>query len=282
MNHSPMPLQAQVPAVKSTPAARRIPRRFWSEARFGVLCGVALAIPLLVLALLFGSVLVQALPRLDLQFLTSYPSRFAERAGILPALVGTAYLMVLTAAMSVPVGVGAAIYLEEYARPSRLTSFIEVNIANLAGVPSVVYGILGLGVFSEFLDLGPTLLAGGLTLAVMSLPVIVVASREAIRAVPQSIRLGAYALGATKWEAVWKSVLPYARVGLVGAVVGVHGDDRGLVLPPTVAPVQVVVVPIVFKGKAEAVLANRLAKPRGKRSFSNNLRVADSFGIGRH
>lgn len=152
-------------------------------------------------------------------FLTSYTSRFPARAGIKAALYGSVWLMGLTALFSFPVGVGAAIYLQELAPRNRLSTFIEANIANLAGVPSVVYGILGLGVFVRFMGLGDSLLAGGLTLAVMSLPVIIIAAREAIGAVPDSIRLGAYALGATKWQTVRHHVLPAALPGTLTGVI---------------------------------------------------------------
>lgn len=152
-------------------------------------------------------------------FLGNFVSRFPARAGIKAALYGSLFLMGLTAAFSFPIGVGAAIYLEEFAPKNRLTNFIEANIANLAGVPSVVYGILGLGIFVRFMGMGPSLLAGGLTLAVMSLPVIIITCREALRAVPQGVRLAAYALGATKWQAVRHHVLPAALPGtLTGAI----------------------------------------------------------------
>lgn len=152
-------------------------------------------------------------------FLGNFVSRFPARAGIKAALYGSLFLMGLTAAFSFPVGVGAAIYLEEFAPKNRLTNFIEANIANLAGVPSVVYGILGLGIFVRFMGMGPSLLAGGLTLAVMSLPVIIITCRESLRAVPDSIRQAAYALGATKWQAVRHHVLPAAMPGtLTGAI----------------------------------------------------------------
>jgi phosphate transport system permease protein len=174
-------------------------------------------------------------------FLTSYVSRFPARAGIKAALVGSAYLMVLTAFLCFPVGVGAAIYLEEFAPRNRVTNFVEANIANLAGVPSVVYGLLGLGVFARFFRMGPSLLAGALTLAVMSLPVIIVAAREAIRAVPESIRLGAYALGATKWQTVRRQVLPAALPGtLTGTILAL---SRAI---GETAPLLVIGLPIVI------------------------------------
>ena len=152
-------------------------------------------------------------------FLNNFVSRFPRRAGIKAALVGSVYLMGLVALVSFPLGVGAAVFLEELAPRNRLAAFVEANIANLAGVPSVVYGILGLGVFVRFAGMGPSLLAGALTLSVMSLPVIIIAAREAIRAVPESVRLGAYALGASKLQTVWRQVLPAAVPGtLTGAI----------------------------------------------------------------
>ncbi|HUR17977.1 MAG TPA: phosphate ABC transporter permease PstA [Acidimicrobiales bacterium] len=152
-------------------------------------------------------------------FFGNFVSRFPARAGIKAAVYGTVWLMGLTALFSFPVGVGAAIYLEEFAPKNRVTNFVEANIANLAGVPSVVYGILGLGVFVRFMGMGPSLLAGGLTLGVMSLPLIVIAAREALRAVPDSIRLAAYALGATQWQTVRHHVLPAALPGTMTGVI---------------------------------------------------------------
>ena len=174
-------------------------------------------------------------------FLSNYVSRLPARAGIRAALVGSAYLMVLTTLFCFPIGVGAAIYLEEFAPRNRVTNFVEANISNLAGVPSVVYGLLGLGIFARFLRLGPSLLAGALTLAVMSLPVIIVASRESIRAVPSGIREGAYALGATKWQTVRRQVLPAALPGtLTGTILAL---SRAI---GETAPLLVIGLPIVI------------------------------------
>jgi phosphate transport system permease protein len=174
-------------------------------------------------------------------FLTSYVSRLPARAGVKAALAGSAYLMVLTALFCFPIGVGAAIYLEEFAPRNRLTNFVEANIANLAGVPSVVYGLLGLGIFARFLRMGPSLLAGALTLAVMSLPVIIVAAREAIRAVPDGVRLGAFALGATRWQTVRRQVLPAAMPGtLTGTILAL---SRAI---GETAPLLVIGLPIVI------------------------------------
>ncbi len=195
----------------------RVGGRLFSLAMY---CAVGLA--LLSLAALIGQTVVKGAPSLSLDFLTSYPSRInPDSSGVQSALVGTLLLIVLTAAFVVPVGVATALYLEEYAdRTKWWNRMIEVNIQNLAAVPSVVYGILGLAfIVRGPLSLGPVLLAGGLTLGLLVLPVVIIVSREAIRAVPPSIRDGALALGATKWQTVSKQVLPGARAGIVTGLV---------------------------------------------------------------
>ncbi|MFH0851099.1 MAG: phosphate ABC transporter permease PstA [Candidatus Bathyarchaeota archaeon] len=176
---------------------------------------IAVAISLLSLVVILGDALFDGLPYLNWRFITSYPSRFPSRAGILPALVGSVWLVALTALFSFPLGVCAAIYLEEYAPKNRVTEFIQVNIANLAGVPSIVYGLLGLGLFVDTLALGRSVLAGALTMTLLILPVIIIASREAIRSVPKDYREGAYALGATKWKVTRQIVLPEAFPGIL-------------------------------------------------------------------
>lgn len=192
------------------------------DAAFAWLLFVGTLLAVLVLFVLLLQIFDTGWDRLaadPIGFLTNFVSRLPRRAGIKAALVGSIYLMGLVALISFPIGLGAALYLEELAPRNRLANFVEANIANLAGVPSVVYGILGLGVFVRFASMGPSLLAGALTLSVMSLPVIIIAAREAIRAVPSSIRLGAYALGATKLQTVWTQVLPAALPGtLTGAI----------------------------------------------------------------
>jgi phosphate transport system permease protein len=178
--------------------------------------------------------MADGLPRLSLEFFTSYPSRKAELAGILPSAVGTLYLMVLTAAIALPLGVGSAIYLEEYGKQSRLATLIEINIANLAGVPSVIYGLLGLGLFVRTLAMGRSLLAGACTLSLLVLPVVVVASREALRTVPMAIREACLALGATRWQTIQQVVLPLALPGVMtGCILSVSramGETAPLVL----------------------------------------------------
>jgi phosphate transport system permease protein len=158
---------------------------------------------------------LDGLPRLGPDFLSSYPSRKAELAGILPSAVGTLYLVLLTAMIALPIGVGAAVYLEEYGKKSRLASLIEINIANLAGVPSVIYGLLGLGLFVRTLGMGRSLIAGACTLSLLVLPVVVVASREALRTVPMNTREACLALGATRWQTIRQVVLPQAVPGIL-------------------------------------------------------------------
>ena len=189
------------------------------ERLFVWLCLLAVFLPLGLLFVLIGDVVLDAVGRMSWEFLTGYPSRRAERAGILPALVGSMLLISLTALMTLPAGVGAAIYLEEYGKRSRLAGLIEVNIANLAGVPSVIYGLLGLGLFVRALGLGRSVLAGAGTLALLVLPIVIMSSREALRTVPHSLREACYALGATRWQAIRRVVLPMALPGiLTGAI----------------------------------------------------------------
>jgi phosphate transport system permease protein len=224
--------------------ASRTAGRIALDVSFSVVLFVGTIVGVVALATLIWTILDNGWARLvadPVAFATSYVSRFPARAGIKAALVGSAYLMVLTALFCFPVGVGAAVYLEEFAPRNRVTNFVEANIANLAGVPSVVYGLLGLGVFARFLRMGPSLLAGALTLAVMSLPVIIVAAREAIRAVPEEIRLGAFALGATRWQTVRRQVLPAALPGtLTGTILAL---SRAI---GETAPLLVIGLPIVI------------------------------------
>ena len=168
------------------------------------------------LVVLLAQVLAEGAPWLNWNFLNSYPSRHPEEAGIKSALWGSVWLMGLTAAFAIPIGVGAAIYLEEYAVQSRLTAFIEVNLSNLAGVPSIVYGLLGLSLFVQWMFQGErVLLAGAMTMALLVMPIVILASREAIRAVPDTYRQAGYALGAEKWQVVKGIVLPQAMPGIL-------------------------------------------------------------------
>jgi phosphate transport system permease protein len=182
---------------------------------FAVLCALATMVGVVALGVLLADVAVDGLPWLDLQFLTSFASRFPERAGIKAALYGTVWILGLTALFSFPLAVGAAIYLEEYAPRNWITRMIQTNIANLAGVPSIVYGILGLALFVRTLGFERSILSGALTLTILILPIIILASQEAIRAVPDSIRQAAWALGATRWQVVRLQVLPVALPGIL-------------------------------------------------------------------
>jgi phosphate transport system permease protein len=189
------------------------------DRSFARACLFALVLPVLVLAVLFGDVIIDAAPRLDWDFITSYPSRRADTAGILPALVGSLCLMILTAVIAIPLGVGAAIYLDEYSRPGKFTSFIEINIANLAGVPSIIYGLLGLELFVRVVGLGRSLIAGAATLAILLLPMVIMASREALRTVPRSLREASFALGAGRWRTLKQVVLPMCFPGLLTGII---------------------------------------------------------------
>ncbi|NBB84629.1 MAG: phosphate ABC transporter permease PstA [Bacteroidetes bacterium] len=180
---------------------------------------VSTILGLLVLATLIVDVLMTGTSWLSWEFIAGFPRSTAETSGIWPAIVGSLYLMAVVAAVAVPLGVGAALYLEEYARDNWLARLVQVNINNLAGVPSVVYGILGLGVFVYFFDFGNSLLSAGLTLALLVLPIVVISSQEAIRSIPQGVRESAYALGATRSQVIWSHVLPIAMPGILTGVI---------------------------------------------------------------
>jgi phosphate transport system permease protein len=187
----------------------------FGERLFVGICLLAVSLPLGLLLLLLGAMLKAGVARLEWGFLLSYPSRRADLAGLLPALVGSLWLISLTALLTLPVGVGTALYLEEYKRRGRLADWVEINIANLAGVPSVVYGLLGLGVFVRQLGLGRSVLAGAATLALLVLPIVILSAREALRTVPPSLREACHALGATRWQAIQRVVLPMALPGIL-------------------------------------------------------------------
>lgn len=170
---------------------------------------------------LFANLLIDGLQRLNYDFFTSFPSRRAAQAGILSAWVGSVLVMLVTAVIAIPLGIAAAIYMEEYAPKNLLTTIIEINISNLAGVPSIIYGLLALGLFVYQMDLGQSILSAGLTLALLILPIIIVATRESLRTIPREIREAAYALGATRWQVVSDHVIPYSKGGiLTGVIIG--------------------------------------------------------------
>lgn len=209
-------------------------RERFVEVGFKYLCLAGAVLPLLMLLVLLGDVLYDGLGRVDWGFLTSYQSRRAAKAGIYAGIFGSLYLITLTAAIALPLGVGAAVYLEEYGGRGWLSRLIEVNIANLAGVPSVIYGLLGLELFARSFNLGRSLLAGALTMALLVLPIVIMASREAIRTVPHALREAGLALGATRWQVTRRIVLPAALPGiLTGTILSISravGETAPLVV----------------------------------------------------
>ncbi|MDE2779110.1 MAG: phosphate ABC transporter permease PstA [Chloroflexota bacterium] len=186
---------------------------------FHVLCLLSILVGLGMLAALLLNIFMEGWQRVNWSFLTSFPSRHPEAAGIRAALFGSIYVIAVAGTLAFSFGVAAAIYLEEYASRNWFARVIQINIANLAGVPSIVYGILGLEIFVRFLALGKSVLAGGFTLALLVLPIVIIASEEALRAVPSSIREGGYALGATRWQTIWRLVLPQAFPGILTGVI---------------------------------------------------------------
>ncbi len=214
-------MTAATPAA--TPVASQfdpaLARRKLTGTVFYGACIAAIGILMLALLILLFDILSRGLPWLDLQFLTGVPSRRPANAGVLPALVGSLEISVIVGLLTFPVGVAAAIYFTEYARDTRLNRLLQTNISNLAGVPSIIYGILGLAVFVRLLSLGPTILAASLTLTLLILPIVIIASIEAIKAVPQAQREGAYALGATRWQMVRRSVFPAAAPGIMTGII---------------------------------------------------------------
>lgn len=232
----------------------------WQGKLFYFACLIATLVGLLALATLLVYVFWDAAGWVDWQFLTSPPSRFPARAGIYPALMGSVFVIALVAVLSLPFGVGAAIYLEEYAPKNFFTKTIELNISNLAGVPSIVYGILGLGLFINFLSLEDgTVLVGGMTLTLLILPIVIISSQEAIKSVPDSHREAAYGVGATRWQVVKRVVLPEAVPGImtgtilalaraigetaplimIGAATSIFGPPRGIMSPFSAMPIQI-------------------------------------------
>ncbi len=237
----------------------RAKRRRLAGLVFAVVAGMATLVGVVVLVTLLVDVVLDGWAVLSVDFLTSYPSRFPERAGIWASIWGSVWILSLTALISFPLSVGAAIYLEEYAPRNRVTRIIQTNIANLAGVPSIVYGILGLALFVRGLQLERSVISGALTLSLLILPVMIMAAQEAIRSVPDSIRQAAYGLGATKWQVVRSQVLPMALPGIltgtilalsravgetaplimIGALTFIAFTPEGIMDPFTVLPIQI-------------------------------------------
>jgi phosphate transport system permease protein len=208
------------PAVhRADPFDPAIARRKLTGTIFYGACLAAIGVLLLALVILLVDILSRGLPWLDVEFLTGVPSRRPSNAGVLPALVGSLEISLIVGALTFPIGVAAAIYFTEYARDTRLNRLLQTNISNLAGVPSIIYGILGLAVFVQLLELGRTVIAAALTLTLLILPIVIIASIEAIKAVPHAQREGAYALGATRWQMVRQAVLPAAAPGIMTGII---------------------------------------------------------------
>ncbi|HBG93384.1 MAG: phosphate ABC transporter, permease protein PstA [Nitrospirae bacterium GWF2_44_13] len=213
-------MQKSKPELQTEIKKRIAVTKFWDKV-FLITGLLSTLVGLVLLFTLMADLFVNGFPRLSYKFLTSFPSRFPEEAGILSAWVGSFLVLLVTALASIPLGIAAGIYLEEYARKNWLTDIIEINIANLAGVPSIVYGLLALGLFVNFFKFGESILTGGLALALLILPMVIMATREAIRAIPNSIREASYALGATKWQTVQSHIIPYSTGGiLTGVIIG--------------------------------------------------------------
>lgn len=210
-----------MPTGTSTDHAALIRRNKRADLMFAAAGVTVLIVAMAMLLTLIVDLAVDGVPRLSWDFFTSFPSRRPEQAGILSAWIGTSLVMLVTAFVAVPLGVASGLYLEEYAPKNWITDIIEINVTNLAGVPSIIYGLLALGLFVYGLNMGQTIAVAGLVLALLILPVVIVATREAIRSIPQEIREGSYALGADKWQTVKMYILPAARPGiLTGVIVG--------------------------------------------------------------
>ena len=205
--------------ISQTAFRRNRSRRKWMGRAFFGLCLLSVAIALGMLAVLLVYLFIQGITGIDWDFLTSFASRHPDKAGIKAAMLGSIYVVIVAGAVSFTLGVATALYLEEYAARSKFVRIAKINIANLAGVPSIVYGILGLQIFVHSLHLGKSVLAGGFTLGLLVLPIVIVAASEAVRAVPPSFREGSYALGATRWQVIWHMVIPQAFPGILTGVI---------------------------------------------------------------
>ncbi|MFH7028706.1 MAG: phosphate ABC transporter permease PstA [Heteroscytonema crispum UTEX LB 1556] len=218
---------------------KTIARNKRSDLIFSIIGLLSMSFAILTLVALIAQLMVNGLPRVNWQFFTSFASTDANKAGVLAAWVGSFLVMIVTAAAAIPIGIASGIYLEEYARKNWFTDFIEINVANLAAVPSIIYGMLGLGVFVYALKLGQSIASAGFTLALLILPVVIVATREALRAIPGSIREAAYACGASKWQVIWDHVLKYSfgtiLTGIIVALSRAIGETAPLIVVGAVA-----------------------------------------------
>jgi phosphate transport system permease protein len=224
LNTSPTITQNKASVLSNIDAIRAMIRRHKrNDILFAAVGLLALMFGLLTLLTLFVDLIMDGYPRFNLQFLSDFPSRRAAHAGLLSAWVGSALIMLVTFVTAVPMGVAAGLYLEEYAPKNWFADLIEINVANLAGVPSIIYGLLALSLFVYVLGLGSSILTAGLTLSLLIIPIVIVSTREAIRGIPVAIREAAYAVGASKWQVVYDHVLKYSFGGiLTGVIIGTH------------------------------------------------------------
>ena len=242
--------------VNHKSVVKRMNKRLIVNRVFKAIFFIATLFALVVLAVLFYRIITQGIGYITPDFFQNFGSRFPEKAGIKAALIGSIWLMCVVAPVSIILGVGTAIYLEEYAKKNKLNDFIRMNISNLAGVPSVVFGLLGLTIFVRALSLGNSILAAGFTMSLLILPVIIVAAQEAIRAVPQDVREASYGMGATKWQTITQIVLPSAIPGiLTGAILAL---SRAV---GETAPLVVIGIPVIIQFLPENLLSQFTALP---------------------
>lgn len=242
--------------IDHTSVVKRMSGRMIVNKIFKTIFFMATLFALLSLAVLFYRIVSQGVGYLTPEFFTNFGSRFPEKAGIKAALVGSLWMMAVVAPVSLILGVGSAIYLEEYAKKNKITQFIRMNIANLAGVPSVVFGLLGLTIFVRALALGNSILAAGFTMSLLILPVIIVSSQESIRSVPNHLREASYGMGATKWQTIVKVVLPSAIPGILTG--GILALSRAI---GETAPLVVIGIPVIIQFLPENLLSQFTAMP---------------------
>lgn len=242
--------------INDTVVMKRMTKRISANKVWKILFFLATTFALVTLAILLYRIMTQGIDYLNIDFLTNFASRFADKAGIKAALVGSLWLMAVVAPVSIILGVGTAIYLEEYAKKNRLNDFIRMNISNLAGVPSIVFGLLGLTIFVRMMELGKSILAAGFTMSLLILPVIIVAAQEAIRAVPNEQREASYGMGATKWQTILRVVLPAAIPGiLTGSILAL---SRAI---GETAPLVVIGIPVILQFLPNGLLSQFTALP---------------------
>lgn len=242
--------------IDDTVVMKRMTKRITFNKVWKALFFLATAFALVTLAILLYRIVTQGIDSLSMDFLTNFASRFADKAGIKTALVGSLWLMAVVAPVSIILGVGTAIYLEEYAKKNKLNDFIRMNISNLSGVPSIVFGLLGLTIFVRMMGLGKSVLAAGLTMSLLILPVIIVAAQEAIRAVPNEQREASYGMGATKWQTIMHVVLPAAIPGIVTGSILALSRAIG-----ETAPLVVIGVPVILQFLPNGLLSQFTALP---------------------